>query len=184
MKMLRFVIFGIALLLLTACNAFQPPERNPKTLSLTLEMSQKEVRSIEDSQVQVTLSNQSDSSVLVHKRLHSLPYLVPPGRTELLILISDSSGKPIDNTLIKFDFHPPDEDTLGVLKPGEKIEKTIYLELGFDDFMFKKGEKYTIVAIYQNGLDITRTIEGVDVFSWIGSIRSNEETFVILPPGD
>ena len=47
--------------------------------------------------------------------------------------------------------------------------------------MFKRGEKYTIVAIYQNDLDITQTIDGVAVSSWIGSVRSNKETFVILP---
>ncbi|MBV6396080.1 MAG: hypothetical protein HFACDABA_01668 [Anaerolineales bacterium] len=47
--------------------------------------------------------------------------------------------------------------------------------------MFDEEEKYTIVAVYQNKLDISKTIQGVLIPAWVGTIRSNEETFIILP---
>lgn len=50
--------------------------------------------------------------------------------------------------------------------------------------MFDEGEKYTIVAVYQNELDMSKTIKGVVIPSWVGTIYSNEEMFVILPPGE
>lgn len=47
--------------------------------------------------------------------------------------------------------------------------------------MFKKGETYTIMAVYQNDIEAPQTFDGMEIPSWIGSIRSNEETFTILP---
>ena len=47
--------------------------------------------------------------------------------------------------------------------------------------LFKKGETYTIVAIYQNYIDVTKSFTEGPVSSWVGSIRSNEETLYLLP---
>jgi hypothetical protein len=105
----------------------------------------------------------------------------PPFTTELAVLISGTSGKPVDEKGFYVNRDSPSEKTLGRLKPGEQIGKMIYLKHGFHESTLKSGETYTIVVIYQNDLDITQTIGGVEVPAWVGSIRSNEETFVILP---
>ena len=47
--------------------------------------------------------------------------------------------------------------------------------------MFKKGRRYTIVVVYQNEIDVTKSFTEGPVSSWVGSIRSNEETFYLLP---
>ena len=182
MKTLRFMACGLALLLLTSCNAVSSQSRNANPLVLTLEITQKEVHSFDDIQCQITLSNQSDTSVLVHRRLFSLPFPAVPPLAETLILISDSSGNLVANESLSPNYVHPSADTLGVLRPGDMVKKIIYLDgVGFWESLFKKGETYTIVAIYQNELDITKTIDGLDVSSWVGSVRSNAETFIILP---
>lgn len=182
MRLSCFLTFGLVLVLLTACNAFLPAQNNPNTLSLKLEIVQRDVKPLDDLYIQVYLANQSNSSVLVHERLHSLPFPIPPLMTEVLILISDSSGNLVDNTLFHSNYSFPSEDTLTVLKPGEEIERTYHLvSVGFWERLFKKGEKYTIVVVYQNDIDMNKMIDGVEVPAWVGSIRSNEETFVILP---
>jgi len=181
MKSLRLLICGITLLLQASCNTISSKNANP--LMLTLEMDQHEISSFTDIQGYIYLLNQSDSSVLVHKRLYYFTFPIPPFIAEVQILISDSSGKLVYNDHVYPNYDLPSGDTMGVLKPNEQVARKIYhLESdGFSASMFKKGETYTIVAIYQNDLDITKTIDGVEVSSWVGSIRSNEETFVILP---
>jgi hypothetical protein len=147
-----------------------------------LKIEPKVVHAFEDAQVVVTVTNQGDSNVLGHNRLHAMPYLVPSTLSELLILISDSHGKPVENGEYRANYQLPSSDTLAILKFGENISTRIYLDgIGFWPSLFEKGEKYTIVAVYQNLIDVTQTIDGTEISSWIGSIRSNEETFVILP---
>ena len=51
----------------------------------------------------------------------------------------------------------------------------------FGEDLFKYREAYTIVAIYRNHLDVTKNFIGGDVSFWVGSVRSNEEYFIILP---
>jgi hypothetical protein len=68
-----------------------------------------------------------------------------------------------------------------MMKPGEQIKKRIYLEHGFHTGMFNKGEIYYVVAVYQNDVEATQVIGGVNVPAWVGLIRSNVEMFVILP---
>lgn len=181
MKSTYAIVCVLALVILTSCNEYQPPSRNPNTLLLTVEIKQREVRSLDDLHIQIYLSNRSESSVLVHKRLYWLSFPAPSSMTEVAISISDASGKLVDEMGFFVNRQYPGENTLDVLEPGEQIKKTIYLKNGFHENTFKKGEKYTIVVIYQNDLDITKTIDGVDVPSWVGSVRSNAETFIILP---
>ncbi|MBI5294299.1 MAG: hypothetical protein HY869_02405 [Chloroflexi bacterium] len=176
MKSLRLALCGFVLLLLTACSSIES-----KPLKLELALQQKEFHSLDEIRFQVFLSNQSDSDLLVHKRLSWMAYPAPPFITELAILISDASGKPVDEKGFYVNRDSRSEKTLGRLKPGEQIGKMIYLKHGFQESTLKSGETYTIVVIYQNDLDITQTIGGVEVPSWVGSVRSNEETFVILP---
>jgi hypothetical protein len=185
MRFFRFPVLGMTLLLLTACNAVSSKYNNAHQLVLKLETKQREVHSLEDLSLQVTLLNQSASSVLVHKRLFWLPYPdIPWGMSEMVILISDSSGNLIKDMgfFVKYQF--PGEDTLDVLKPGEQIMKTVHPGSLLHEFTFTVGEKYTVVAVYRNELDIAKTIDRVEVPAWVGTIRSNEETFVILPPED
>jgi hypothetical protein len=110
---------------------------------------------------------------------------MPPTSAELLILISDSAGNFIYNARYFPNYQLPGDDTLTVLRPKEMITKKITnLDIKFDENMFSRGEKYTIVAVYQNDLDVTRNSMEGNVSSWVGTVRSNEETFIILPPGD
>jgi hypothetical protein len=185
MKILRSVIFGIALLLLTSCNTVSSWSRNATPLVLTLEIAQREIHSFEEIRCQVTLLNQGDTNILVHSRLHYVAIPIPASISEMLILIFDSSGNRIAKQYYP-NYAPPSIDTLEELQPGDQVTKIFYLRTSgfFDSSLFKQGEKYTIVAIYQNNIDINKTIDGVEAPAWIGSIRSNEETFIILPPED
>ena len=182
MRNLRFVIVGIVVLLLTSCNAVSYKNNRDIPLVLTLEISQREVHSFDDLQCQIILLNQSDTSVLVHKRLWWMPFPdAPPSAIEMLILISDSHGNFLYNVYFP-KYEPPNEGTLGVLQPGEQIMKSIHLNGSrFGEDLFKYREAYTIVAIYRNHLDVTKNIIGGDVSFWVGSVRSNEEYFIILP---
>ena len=183
MKYLRFAASVMLLLLLVACTITSSPTVEKEPINLKLALTKTEVHSFDDIQVQIVLANQSDTSFLVHSRLYFVGVPVDARWAEMLILISDSSGNEVANYHVYPNYVPPNVDTLTELKPGDEVSKIFYLRssLFFYEKMFKRGEKYTIVAIYQNDLDITQTIDGVAVSSWIGSVRSNEETFIILP---
>lgn len=183
MKCLRFATYVTLLLLLVACTITSSPTVEKEPISLKLALTKTEVHSFDDIQVQIVLANQSQTSFLVHSRLYFVGVPVDAPFSEMLILISDSNGNEVANYHVYPNYELPSADTLTELKPGDKVSRIFYLRSGsfFNETMFKKGEKYTIVAIYQNDLDITQTIDGVAVSSWIGSVRSNEETFVILP---
>ena len=183
MKYLRFAASVMLLLLLVACAITSSPTVEKEPINLKLALTKTEVHSFDDIQVQIVLANQSDTSFLVHSRLYYFGVPVDARWAEMLILISDSSGNEVANYHVYPNYVPPNVDTLTELKPGDEVSKIFYLRssLFFYEKMFKRGEKYTIVAIYQNDLDITQTSDGVAVSSWIGSVRSNEETFIILP---
>ena len=181
MKLPHFLSCALALVLLTSCNVTSSQPGNTNPLTLTLEITPQEVYAIEDIQGQIVLSNQGDSDLLVHRRLHLLPFPAPTAASEVYLMLSDSSGNLIYDKYYSPRYDWPSEDTLSVIKPEEQIRKKIYLYLGFYMDMFKKGETYTIVVVYQNDIVATQTIDGVEVSSWVGSIRSNEETFTILP---
>lgn len=179
MKTIRLTICVLAIVVLISCIA-TPPRNNADSIAISLECNQESIRSIDDLQCQVYLLNQSEANILVHTRLLCMPYPAPSSLAELSLLIKDESG-----AYIQFQGHAryqlPDAGTLGVLKIGEQITKAIRPSEWFYDAMFTKGEKYTIIVIYQNEVEASRTVGGVDVFSWIGSIDSNEVTFTILP---
>jgi hypothetical protein len=115
--------------------------------------------------------------------LASLPFQVSPEYGELLILISDSHGTLVDNGNNYFPNQElPSENTLSILGPGQQIQKRIRLSSnGFWPSLFIAGEKYTIVAVYQNEIEDSRVHNGGKVDSWIGSIQSNKVFFVISP---
>ena len=96
-------------------------------------------------------------------------------------MIHDSRGNVIDTQNSKIDYAFPSEKNLEILKPGEQIVSFFDLYAWFRPSKFQRGETYTFMAVYQNGIDITKTIDGIEVPSWVGSVRSNEETFIILP---
>ena len=183
MKCLRFATYVTLLLLLVSCTTTSSQTVEKESISLKLTLTKSEVHSFDDIQFQVILTNQGDTSFLVHSRLYYFGVPVDARWAEMLILISDSSGNEVANYHVYPNYDPPSVDTLTELQPGDKVSKIFYLRSGdfFNKTMFKRGEKYTIVAIYQNDLDITQTIDGIAVSSWIGSVRSNEEIFVILP---
>lgn len=176
MKFLRFLFFGLALLLLTACSS---GEKEP--LELKLELREHEVHSIEEVSGTVHLRNQSDLALLVHTRLFLLPLQASPYASEGLLLIYDSSGDRVIKQHLRIDYRYPSEETLHLLEPEKKITASFYLSSWFYPSELRQGEKYTIAVIYQNDIDITKTIGGVEVPSWVGSVRSNVETFIILP---
>ena len=178
---LRFLVIDLMLFLLVSCLAEPPLPKKTDSLLLDLTLNQNKVHSVEDISGVVILTNQSNINVLVHRRLFYMPFPGPSDAMEMYIMVSDSSGNLVYMKYFTAKYDLPSENTLSLLKPGEHIERRINLYRGFDTSMFRKGEKYTIVAVYQNDLDVTKTIDGVIVSSWVGSVRSNEETFFILP---
>ena len=99
----------------------------------------------------------------------------------MVLSISDSSGNLVRDMGYYSNYHFPSENELEALKPGEKVIIAIHPKQLLHEFNFRKGETYTIFAIYRNEFDVTKIIDGVEVPAWVGSGRSNEETFVILP---
>ncbi|MBI3175221.1 MAG: hypothetical protein HYZ25_15960 [Chloroflexi bacterium] len=181
MKIKQSIICILVLIFLVSCAKHQPSSENPNTLSIKIEAKQNEFTSFEDVNFQVYLSNQSDSDVLVHTRLSWMAFPCPSSACELEVLILDSFGKPLNEKGFFVNRDTPSADTLSLLKPEEKIGKIVYLKSGFHENTFEEGHKYTIVVIYHNDINITKTINNLEVPSWVGSIRSNEETFTILP---
>lgn len=181
MEKIALVICGLALLLLSSCNIDKTPPNDPDSLLLTVEIKEREVHSFEDLNIQLNLSNQSKINLLVQKDLIWRPES-PVGMFAITIVILDSSGNSVEQFGSFVNAHPQGEDTLIVLESGKQLTTVKQLENGYHASDFKKGEIYTIFAIYQNSISVTKNINGVDVSSWVGSIRSNEETFTILPP--
>ena len=174
------------LLLFSSCIANPTATASPTigdgAIRFDLVLPTNEFHSFDEVNFQVVLTNQSDKSILVHSRLHYVSMYVPASISEMLILIFDSSG----NRIVRqcdLNYAGPSIDTLEELQPGKQITQTLYLRDScfFDDSLFTTGEKYAIVATYQNELDVTQTIDGVDVSSWVGSVQSNEVTFTIKP---
>ena len=181
MKIIRFFACGLALFLSVSCHA--APSSSEKTNSLVLELTlnQNKAHSVEDISGVVILTNRSDRSVLVHRRLFYMPFPGPSDAMEMYIMVSDSSGNLVYMEYYTARYELPSADTLAVVKPGEQIKREIHLKRGFTTEMFNKKERYTLMAVYQNSLDVIKSVGGVDVASWVGIIHSNEETFVILP---
>lgn len=180
-KYLRFLVCALASLLLASCLAVPSSSGKTDPIVLDLTLNQNKAHSVDEISGIVTLTNQSNVSLLVHGRLFYMPFPGPSDSMEMYIMVLDSSGNLVYNKYFTARYDWPSENTLTLLKPGGQIERRINLYRGFDTSMFRTGEKYTIVAVYQNDLGITKTIDGVAVSSWVGSVRSNKETFVILP---
>ena len=182
MKLHTCIISGLMLILLTACNLQSPQLNISDPLVLTLEIAQEDVHSGDGIKAKVTLTNRGESAVLVHRRLSWLPYPAPSKGVEMLILLFDSSGNSIVNE--SFNPHgylPPSTDTLDALGPGKQVIREVYIPREYYASLIKPAEKYKLIAIYQNEYELTNTINGVEVPAWVGSIRSNEVTFTILP---
>lgn len=180
-KIIRFFVCGLALFLSVSCHAAPSSPEKMNSLVLELTLNQNKAHSVEDISGVVILTNRSDRSVLVHQRLFYMPFPGPSDAMEMYIMVSDSSGNLVYMKYFTAKYDLPSENTLSLLKSGNQIERRINLYRGFDTNMFRKGEEYTVVAVYQNDLDIAKTIDGMAVTSWVGSVHSNEETFVILP---
>ena len=168
-------------LFITSCNAVSFSPSNNMPLELKLDLIKNEVVSADQLSGRITLENNGNLSVLVHRRLYFVALPMASEQAEVLLLIKDSSGKLIINDHIDSRYDWPSENTMGVLLPGGQIVKSFALKYYIRASDFKKGGKYTIVAIYQNAIETKKTINGIEISSWIGVIRSNEETFVILP---
>lgn len=183
MKLPTRAISGLVLILLTACSLQSPQSNTSDPLILTLEIAQEEVHSVDDLKVEIALSNQGEAAVLVHRRLYWFPFPTTPQTVEMLILVYDSSGNlPYSSeTFFPKGYFPPSTDTLFILEPGKQVAKGIRLSNAFSFSTPKKGEQYRVIAVYQNQSQFTKTINGVEVPAWVGSIRSNEVAFTILP---
>ncbi|MFZ5904488.1 MAG: hypothetical protein ACOYZ8_13160 [Chloroflexota bacterium] len=165
-------------LLLVSCGSVppQPP------LQLTLIVDEESFNSFDDVSVRVTLENVGSKSLLVNKRLlfRTEPYMPPEG-IEGLFLITDSEGKPVivDG---RIDHGLPKDEYFIVLSPGQHIEKIITLHgLGFTSQEFRSNELYTVVAYYQNSLEVKLTIDGEEIVAWMGKLQSNTISFQIAP---
>lgn len=158
------------------------PTGDERQMRLDLVLPTNEFHSFDEVNFQVVLANQGDTSILVHSRLHYVAIPVPAGISEILILVFDSGGNRIAQQYYP-NYAPPSIDTLEELHPGDKITKNYYLRNSgfFSSSLFNRGEKYTIVAIYQNDLTAAKIIDGIEVHSWVGSIESNKVTFTLLP---
>lgn len=181
MKTLRLIVYGLALLLATSCNVFLFGAENPDHLSLTMEITHDADSSFESFRAHITLKNESETDFLVHNRLFALP----GGRlyNEITVLIKDSSGN-IASRRGDVNYLPPSEITLNRLKPGYSVTNDFVFPGWFSSSKFKLGEPYTIVAVYRNDIDYTENIKGHAVFAWVGTVYSNEETFIILTAGE
>ena len=179
-KYLRLAASVMLLLLLASCMMASSPTVEKEPINLKLTLTKTKIHSLEDLNIQLNLSNQSNTSLLVQKDLIWRPE-APVGMFAITIVILDSSGNSIEPFGTFVNAHPQGEDTLIVLESGKQLTTVKQLEEGYHASDFKNGETYTIFAIYQNNISVTKTIDGVDVLSWVGSIRSNEETFTILP---
>jgi len=175
------IAFCLLLLLATSCNPVSSSIRNTNALVLTLKITRKNETPFESILGQIVLKNQSDSNLLVNTRLLVLPQEVSPTFAEVLLLIHDSDGNVIDTRHSRIDFSFPSEENFGLLKSGEQIEKTFNLTSWFSPSDFQKGKMYTLMVVYQNDFDVTKTIDGVEVQSWVGTIQSNDVSLVIVP---
>lgn len=181
-RFLRFFICGLMLLVLASCGGMPSSSQETSPIVLDLFVEPGIIKSIDDLHIEVVLTNQSDKRILVHRGSFCLPFPGPSWITAMYLLVSDSSGNLVFNETYTPKHGLPSEDTLAVLKPAGQIKENLYLNsLGFSTDMFKKGKRYTIVVIYQNEIDVTKSFTEGPVSSWVGSIRSNEETFIILP---
>jgi hypothetical protein len=178
MKPVSFVIYGLFLLLTVSCNS-SSSQKTP--LDLKLELRENEVHSVDEIRGSISLTNRSASAWLVHSRLHISARQGPPAFSELLVLVYDSAGNLIDRSNIKAQFELPSEKTINLLNPGKKSTTFFNLSTWFFPDELHAGETYTIEFIYQNEIDVTKTFDGIEVPSWVGTIRSNKETFIILP---
>ena len=181
-RFLRFFICGLMLLVLASCGGM--PTSSGETIPLALDLAVEPgiIRSIDDLHIEVVLTNRSDEGNLVHRGLFCLPFPGPSWLTAMYLMVSDSSGNLVFNETYTPKHGLPSENTLVVLMPGEFTKRNILLHnLGFYTDMFKKGRRYIIVAVYQNEIDVTKNFIEGPVSSWVGSIRSNEETFYLLP---
>ena len=178
MKTVKFLMYGLFLILTVSCS-ISLSQKAP--LDLKLELRESEVHSVNEIRGVITLTNQSDSPLLVHSRLHISPQQAPPSDSELLLFVYDSSGNLIDRSNIKVEYEYPSEKTLTMLEPGKKTIATFILSVWFLPGELLTGETYTIKCVYQNEIDIKKTYDGMEVLSWVGTIQSNEETFIILP---
>lgn len=180
MKKFLMLLICPVFLLLTACKTFNA-SNNPNSLILNLEIKHDQDSTFKSFKAQLTLRNKSNSGLLINRRLLAIPLSVPPDEAEILLLISDLKGNLIDMSDVNINYSFPSTETFRLLKPGEQVVKSYYLSAWFIPSDFKRGETYKIVMIYQNEFDFSESISGLDVSAWIGSIHSNEQTFVILP---
>ncbi|MEW6240551.1 MAG: hypothetical protein AB1564_07050 [Chloroflexota bacterium] len=175
------LFYGRALLLallLVSCQPILPQS----SLRLTVIVDRESFGSFEDVSAKVILENVGNESLLVNGRLlfRTEPYFPPEG-IEGLFLITDAEGKSVivDG---KIDHGFPIDEFFIVLSPGQYIEKIVTLHgLGFIPQEFRNNELYTVVAYYQNSLDVTRIIDGKEIVAWKGKIQSNTVTFQISP---
>ena len=131
MKCLRFAASVMLLLLLVACTITASPTVEKEPLHLQLSLTEAEVHSFDDIQVQIVLVNQSQTSFLVHSRLYFIGVPVDAPFSEMLILISDSNGNEVANYHVYPNYRLPSVDTLTELQPGDKVSRIFYLSGDF-----------------------------------------------------
>lgn len=172
----------ICIFFVIACDASFPSSIiNKPALEFTLVYEEQNFRSFEDVSATVTLKNVGNKEVLVNKRLYFMTAKFPPEMIEGVLLITDDSGKQINlNGFIDIAF--PEKDNFIVLYPGQSIERKLSLQnVGFSSQYFMNNEIYTVIAIYQNSLDVSQIIDGKEVKAWKGEVQSNTATFMIVP---
>jgi hypothetical protein len=167
------------LLILPSCDSISSTNKQP--LEFTLVFHQDTFQSFKDVSATLTLKNVGKKDLLVSERMACIPRKFPPGITDCVLVVTDKSGEQIRSTG-HIDMAVTSEDFFVVLAPGEILERRVsFQSLGLRDPYFKENELYTVVAIYQNSLDATQTVDGKEVKAWIGEVQSNSDTFMVVP---
>ena len=172
-----FLLVSVPFLAILSCAPQSSTARPEQPLVLAIHLDQDKVSSFDEFYGDLILKNVGDKDLLVNARLASVPYPWPPEIIEGVTRITNQLGDAV-NPRSKIDIQFPKAEMFVILKPGQEIRKFITLSrLGYNSNLFVLGEKYTLVAIYQNELDVEIEVEGKTVSSWIGSIQSIPLTF-------
>lgn len=178
MKRIFLLLFGfVAALFVGSCTLPSLPCQQEQPLKLSIQLEQESIESFDQFHGELTLKNVGKENLLVNGRLAFVPVAWPSQFIEGVTLITNPSGDIVaPNGKIDIDF--PNVDMFVDLKPGQEIRKLITLRgIGYSSDLFVRGEKYTLVVIYQNEMDVQQELDGKIVRSWVGSIKSSPLTF-------
>ncbi len=142
----------------------------PISLFVTLDKNKVHIGDLPE--VTVRLINEGQEMVIVNGRLLVAPLRTPDSLKEISFVISGPEGS-MNLRKVRVNSGQPNIDNFVRLFPGEYIFKTYDLSRYFS---YKVSGNYKVAAEYCNTMNVV-----VDITkSWVGEIRSNEESFEII----